>query len=159
MEALAEIQYEIGCRISVHLKTWWRRGQKMKGLCKEDKGEGRWETAQAFGGYLCSPQTEKHILLYFQSHTPTPSLHTYTHDTGSWSPDPASPTRSFCRHTFSPCLCLSLSSLYSWSEIRPETRRDYSSSLQFITPELQSESTANTLHIPWTLVSLLFPLS
>lgn len=48
----------------------------MKGLCKEDKGEGRWETAEAFGGYLCSPQSEKHILLYFQSHTPTPSLHT-----------------------------------------------------------------------------------
>lgn len=44
MEALAEIQYEIGCRIRVHLETWLQRGQKMKGLCKEDQGEGRWET-------------------------------------------------------------------------------------------------------------------
>lgn len=44
MEALAEIQYEIGCRIRVHLETRLQRGQKMKGLCKEDQGEGRWET-------------------------------------------------------------------------------------------------------------------
>lgn len=36
----------------------------MKGLCKEDKGDGRWETVEAFGGYLRSPQTEKYILCY-----------------------------------------------------------------------------------------------
>lgn len=71
MEALAEIQYEIGCRIRVNLETRWQRGQKMKGLCKEDKGEGRWETAEAFGGYLRSPQTEKYILSYRQNNTPT----------------------------------------------------------------------------------------
>lgn len=59
MEALAEIQYEIGGRIRVHLETGWQGGQKMKGLCKEDKGEGRWETVEAFCGYLRSPQTEK----------------------------------------------------------------------------------------------------
>lgn len=45
----------------------------MTGLCKEDKGEGRWETVEAYGGYLCSPQTEKYILCYRQSHTPTSS--------------------------------------------------------------------------------------
>lgn len=48
MEALAEIQYEIGCRIRVHLETRLQRGQKMKGLCKEDQGEGRWETVFFF---------------------------------------------------------------------------------------------------------------
>lgn len=71
MEALAEIQYEIGCRIRVHLETRWRRGQRMNGLCKEDKREGRWETVEAFGGYLRSPQTEKYILCYRQNNTPT----------------------------------------------------------------------------------------
>ncbi len=74
MEALAEIQYEIGCRIRVHLETRWRRGQKMKGLRKEDKGEGRWETIEAFGGYLRSPQAEKYILCYRQNNTPTCTL-------------------------------------------------------------------------------------
>lgn len=71
MEAVAEIQYEIGCRIRVHLETRWRRGQKMKGLCKEDKEEGRWGTVKAFGGYLRSPQTEKYIPGYRQTNTPT----------------------------------------------------------------------------------------
>lgn len=63
MEALAEIQYEIGCRIRVHLETRLQRGQKMKGLCKEDQGEGRWETVFFFFfDWLRSPQTEKYIL-------------------------------------------------------------------------------------------------
>lgn len=45
MEAWAEeILYEIGHRIRMHLMMWWRGGQKMKGLCKEDNGDGRWET-------------------------------------------------------------------------------------------------------------------
>lgn len=45
----------------LHLETRWWGGQKMKGLCKEDKAEGRWETVETFGGYLCSPQSEKYI--------------------------------------------------------------------------------------------------
>lgn len=54
MEALAEMLYEIGYRIRVHLETRWWGGQKMNGLCKEDKGERRWVT-EPFGSYLWSP--------------------------------------------------------------------------------------------------------
>lgn len=54
MGALAEMLYEIGYRIRVHSEARWWGGWKMKGLCKEDKGEGRWVT-EPFGGYLWSP--------------------------------------------------------------------------------------------------------
>lgn len=55
--------------MKLHWETLWQRGRKMKGLCKEDKGEGRWET-EAFGGYLHSPQTEKYIPCDRQIKTP-----------------------------------------------------------------------------------------
>lgn len=51
-----------------------RGAVKMKGLCKEDNGAGRWES-EAFGGYLCSPSTKKYIPCYRQNKPPT-CIHT-----------------------------------------------------------------------------------
>lgn len=124
MDALAEIQYEIGCRIRVHLETRWQRGQKMKGLCKEDKVEGRWETVEDFCGYLRSPQTGKCILCYGQNNTPTcmrslSLFHTYldTYTQGRMLiPGPMTPALSPCHHTFSLCLHLSVSLWLKWNQ-------------------------------------------
>lgn len=97
MEALVgEILYEIGHRITMHLMMRWCWGQKMKGLCKEDNREGRWES-EAFGGYLWSTQI-KYMLCYRQNKTPLCMLSAYfpfhAHMIEHWPLDLWVPTHS-----------------------------------------------------------------